>query len=183
MSIRDKIAIGAVGASISLVAGIAALEQSKTPEVVYLDTLTASATPTVCAGITNAISPYPVIMGDTWTPERCAEVNQMVADKEQRSMAMCLKRSDTPLSVIEGMTMFSHNVGTPSACTSEAAKAINQGRFEDGCRLIAYKPNGTANWSSVFTGKIINGKRQYRFVQGLHNARKENMSVCLSGLD
>ena len=47
---------------------------------VYADKL-AGGLPTVCKGITKHTSPDPVVVGDYWSPERCAEVEQMVVSR------------------------------------------------------------------------------------------------------
>lgn len=41
------------------------------PGRVYADQL-AGGLPTVCKGITKHVSPYPVVLGDWWSDERCA---------------------------------------------------------------------------------------------------------------
>ena len=46
------------------------------------------------------------------------------------------------------------------------------GRIVEGCTLIAYKPTGAPNWA------LADGK----YVQGLHNRRKAEMTLCLKGL-
>ena len=58
--------------------------------VVYADKL-AGGLPTVCKGITKHTSPDPVVVGDYWSPERCAEVEQMVVSKSQLKLADCVQ--------------------------------------------------------------------------------------------
>ena len=56
----------------------------------YADKL-AGGLPTVCKGITKHTSPDPVVVGDYWSPERCAEVEQMVVSKSQLKLADCVQ--------------------------------------------------------------------------------------------
>ncbi|MFU1966029.1 lysozyme, partial [Bordetella bronchiseptica] len=45
-------------------------------QVVYADRL-ARGLPTVCKGVTKHTSPYPVVVGDYWSPERCEQVERL----------------------------------------------------------------------------------------------------------
>lgn len=71
-----------------------------------------------------------------------------------------------------GLTLFAINVGSSGACNSQAFKAINAGRIQEGCDLLATKPNGQPNWS------FASG----RYVQGLQNRRQAERKLCLSGV-
>ena len=65
--------------------------------------------------------------------------------------------------------LMAYNVGVNGFCNSQTVKVFNAGHNEQACRLIAYRPNGTPNWS------YVNGK----FVQGLFNRRLYEMKMCL----
>lgn len=139
---------------------------------VYADRL-ARGEPTVCDGITNAVSPYPVIVGDIWSEERCAEVNELVATKTQLKLLDCI---DVPIqqNTFDALSSHAHNVGVGNTCASKALGLINAGRLSDGCRALAYTPDGAPNWSFV----TEDGKK--KFVQGLHNRRKAEAALCVT---
>jgi GH24 family phage-related lysozyme (muramidase) len=52
---------------------------------------------------------------------------------------------------------------------------INAGRIADGCRALAWAPDGkTPVWAYV-----TDTQGRKRFVQGLHNRRLAEMELCL----
>lgn len=138
--------------------------------VVYADTL-AGGLPTVCKGITKHTSPYPVIVGERWSKEKCDKVEQLVVLETQRALQKCVT-VPLPQNVFDALTSHAHNFGWPRTCASESVKAINSGDIERGCDLLAYKPDGTPNWAHVGS----------RFIPGLHNRRKAERELCLSGI-
>ncbi|WP_339464388.1 lysozyme [Pseudomonas sp. EA_65y_Pfl2_P74] len=174
MSLRGKIQAGAVTlASASLVAFLGTWEGNG-QNTVYADKL-ASGLPTVCKGITRHTSPFPVVVGDYWSPERCAEVEQLVISKGQLQLADCITNPDVGQNTFDALTSHGHNVGVPSTCASRAVALINAGRIADGCKALAWAPDGkTPVWAYV-TG--AQGRK--RFVQGLHNRRLAEMELCL----
>lgn len=138
--------------------------------VVYPDKL-ARDLPTVCRGITKHTSPVPVIVGDYWSPERCADVERWVAEKDQLKLADCIHvYIEQP--TFDALSSFAHNVGVPSACASRAVGLINAGRVEEGCETLAHAPSGKPVWS------YADGK----FVQGLYNRRMDERQLCLKGV-
>lgn len=136
--------------------------------VVYPDHI-ARNLPTACYGITKHVTPVPVIVGDYWSPEKCDEVIRVVAEQGQVALAKCFKVPITQ-NMFDALSSMGHNVGEANVCVSQAVGTINAGKFEAGCRLIAYRPNGTPNWS------VADGK----FVRGLHNRRIDEMKLCLT---
>lgn len=135
--------------------------------VVYPDKI-ARNLPTTCYGITKHVTPEPVIVGDYWSPEKCDEVIRIVAEEGQIALGRCFK---VPIAqnMFDAFSVMAHNVGVANVCASQAVGAVNAGKFEAGCRLIAYRPDGSPNWS------VADGK----FVQGLHNRRIDEMNLCL----
>lgn len=138
---------------------------------VYADRL-AGGLPTVCKGITKHTSPYPVVVGETWSAKKCKEVEDRVIFETQKALQGCIQVA-VPQSVYDALTSHAHNFGWPETCASQSVKAINAGEFERGCDLLAYKPDGSPNWSNAGS----------RFVQGLHNRRIAERELCLSGLN
>ena len=59
--------------------------------VVYADKL-AGGLPTVCKGITRWTSPYPVIVGERWSAQKCAEVERKVTIVSTHSRAKAAER-------------------------------------------------------------------------------------------
>lgn len=147
------------------------------PGRVYPDML-AGGLPTVCKGITKHVSPYPVVLGDVWSEDRCAEVERMVTERSQLKLLDCIKVRVSQ-NTFDALSSHAHNFGVATTCVSKALGLINAGLLAEGCRSFAFKPDGTPNWSSVKTGRTLrNGEPEYRFVRGLHNRRKAEMALC-----
>ena len=177
MSLRTKIAAGAIVlASAPLLAFLGKWEGNG-QNVVYADKL-ARGLPTVCKGITRYTSPYPLIVGDYWSPARCAEVEQLVTEKGQLALADCLSNQAIGQRTFDALSSHSHNFGVPSTCASRAVGLINAGRIAEGCKALAWAPDGkTPVWSSVTDA---HGRKQ--FVPGLHARRRAEAAMCAEGL-
>ncbi|AZY48864.1 lysozyme [Bordetella avium] len=143
--------------------------------VVYADKL-AGGLPTVCKGITKHTSPYPVVVGDYWSPDRCEEVERMVVAKGQLKLADCIQ-VHVSQPIFDALSSHAHNVGTAATCASRAVGLINHGRVAEGCDALANAPDGQPVWSYI-TDK--QGRKV--FVQGLRNRRLDERALCLSGL-
>lgn len=136
--------------------------------VVYADKL-AGGLPTVCKGITKWTSPYPVIVGERWSPEKCSEVETLVTIRTQQKLAECITNKNINQNVFDALTSHAHNVGVNATCASRAVRLINAGNITAGCDALAHAPNGKPAWS------YANGK----FVQGLYNRRVAERALCL----
>ena len=174
MSLRGRIQAGVIAlASAPLVIFLGTWEGNG-QNTVYADKL-ASGLPSVCKGITRHTSPFPVVVGDYWSPERCAEVEQLVIRKTQLQLADCITNPKVGQNTFDALTSHGHNVGVPSTCASRAVTLINAGRIADGCRALAWAPDGkTPVWAYV-----TDAQGRKRFVQGLHNRRLAEMELCL----
>ncbi|WP_432779738.1 lysozyme [Pseudomonas corrugata] len=174
MSLRGKIQAGALAlASAPLVVFLGTWEGNG-QNTVYADKL-AGGLPTVCKGITRHTSPFPVVVGDYWSPDRCTQVEQLVISKGQLQLADCITNQDVDQNTFDALSSHAHNVGTPSTCASRAVGLINAGRIADGCRALAWAPDGrTPVWSFV-----TDAQGRKRFIQGLHNRRLAEMELCL----
>lgn len=149
--------------------------------VVYADKL-AQGLPTVCNGITKHVATIPVIVGDKWTPQMCQEQQEQAIIRVQEKLAYCFKILP-PQSVFDSGFDHAWNNGNSATCESGSMKLWNQGKWKEGCRMLAFTPAGTPNWASVKTGKILpNGKPEYKFVQGLHNRGIDRVNNCMKGL-
>ncbi|UST76133.1 lysozyme [Pseudomonas siliginis] len=174
MSLRGRIQAGALAlASAPLVIFLGTWE-GRGQNTVYADQL-AGGLPTVCMGITRHTSPFPVVVGDYWSPGRCAEVEQLVIRKTQLQLADCITNPDVSQNTFDALTSHGHNVGVPNTCASRAVALINAGRIADGCKALAWAPDGkTPVWAYV-----TDAQGRKRFVQGLHNRRLAEMKLCL----
>ena len=175
-AIKKSIAYFLVGGSAVLATSPQVMEflgkwEGESQYVVYADKL-AGGLPTVCKGITRYTSPYPLYVGDRWSPEKCKEVEEYVVYMTQEQLQKCIKVPVTQ-GMFDALTSHAHNFGWNKTCNSQSVKAINVGEYEKGCNLLAYKPDGTPNWSNV--GDV--------FYRGLHNRRKEERELCLSSLN
>jgi len=174
MSLRNKILTGAI----TLVLGSSTLMaflgkwEGEGQNVVYADEL-ARGLPTVCKGITRYTSPYPVVVGDYWSPARCAEVEQLVVEKSQLGLADCLTNDKISQNTFDALSSHSHNFGVPTTCASRAVGLINAGRIAEGCRALAWGADGRAVWAFV-----TDSKGNKVFVPGLHARRLEEAKLC-----
>ena len=139
--------------------------------VVYADKL-AGGLPTVCKGITKWTSPYPVVVGERWSKEKCAEVELHVTVQTQMKLAECITNPSITQNVFDALTSHAHNVGVNNTCNSRAVRLINAGDIRAGCDAIAHSATGKPVWSYVGT----------RFVRGLYNRRLDERKLCLEGL-
>lgn len=131
---------------------------------VYQDKL-ASNIPTYCAGRTDWKAP----IGARLTDDECREVNKVTLLEYGYAILSCTEwKFMTPARTV-GLTLFAINIGKEGACGSQAVRQINAGNISRGCSLIAYKPDGSPNWS------YSDGK----FVPGLHNRRRVEYAFCL----
>ncbi|WP_277759566.1 lysozyme [Pseudomonas sp. A34-9] len=177
MSLRGRIMAGAIAlASTPLVIFLGTWEGNG-QNTVYADKL-AGGLPTVCKGITRFTSPYPVVVGDYWSPAKCAEVEQLVIRKTQLQLAECITNPNASQNTFDALTSHGHNFGVTSTCASRAVALINAGRITEGCKALAWAPDGkTPVWAFV-----TDAKGQKRFVPGLHNRRLAESRLCAEGL-
>lgn len=131
---------------------------------VYADKL-ANNLPTYCAGKTDRNAK----VGTKLTSDFCEEVNKMTLLEYGYAILECVEWKYLSTRRLIGLTTFAINVGKSAACNSQAVKAINLGKIQEGCKLLAFRYDGTANWS------YVGGK----YVQGLQNRRRAEMTLCL----
>ncbi|WP_395599139.1 lysozyme [Pseudomonas sp. A1437] len=177
MSLRGRIMAGAIAlASTPLVIFLGTWEGNG-QNTVYADKL-AGGLPTVCKGITRFTSSYPVVVGDYWSPAKCAEVEQLVIRKTQLQLAECITNPNVGQTTFDALTSHGHNFGVTSTCASRAVALINAGRIAEGCKALAWAPDGkTPVWAFV-----TDAKGQKRFIPGLHNRRLAESRLCAEGL-
>lgn len=168
MKVKGKIVPAALVAALVSGGSVAKLEQLEGNVLhVYADSL-ANGLPTRCAGDTNHSMP----VGTKLTADDCREINKLTMIKYGASILACTKWEHLNGDRLAGLTLFAINVGPSGACGSQSFKAINAGRIQEGCNLLATKPNGKPNWS------LASG----RYVQGLQNRRQAERKMCLSGV-
>lgn len=157
MNVRNKYLVGVVSAT--LVGGAALWEGvSYTP---YKDI---GGVVTVCHGYTG------IIENRAYTPQECTTLLKRELDKHGKGVLACITQ---PLKQHEydAFTLMAYNVGVTAFCQSTTVKHFNAGNVYEACNAIAYTPAGKPNWSYV----------QGKFVQGLHNRRMYERSICLGG--
>ena len=177
MSLKGRIAAGGlVLVSGTLVAFLGRWEGDG-QNTVYPDKL-ARGLPTVCKGITKYTSPYPLVVGDYWSNDRCAEVEQLVIKKGQLALADCISNESISQDTFDALSSHGHNFGTPNTCASRAVGLINAGRVAEGCKALAWGPDGkTPVWSYV-----TDASGRKTFVPGLHARRLAEAKLCGKGL-
>ena len=96
----------------------------------------------------------------------------------QTQLVRCFKRLP-PQSVFDMGSSHAWNNGAPNTCSSAAMRAWNAGDYVVGCRRLAFSDGGKPVWSYVWTGRYLpNGKKEMRFVRGLHDRRQRELAVC-----
>jgi len=176
VSLRAKIAAGTLVLASASLGAFLGVWEGEGQNNVYPDHL-AGGLPTVCKGITRHTSPDPVIIGDYWSDERCAQVEKLVTEKTQIKLADCIDNQAVTQKTFDALSSHAHNVGVASTCASRALGLINAGRMAEGCKAIAFANDGVRPvWAYVTKG----GRKV--FVQGLHNRRLAEMKLCLEGL-
>jgi lysozyme len=177
MSLRGKIAAGGIALCSSTLFLFLGTWEGNGQNTVYADKL-AQGLPTVCKGITRHTSPYLVVVGDYWSDARCDEVEQLVIRKGQLQLADCITNQQVGQNTFDALSSHGHNFGTPNTCASRAVGLINAGRIKDGCKALAWAPDGkTPVWAFITTAQ---GKKV--FVPGLHARRLAEAALCEAGL-
>ncbi len=141
---------------------------------VYADQL-AGGLPTVCKGITKHVSPFPVVLGDWWSDERCHEVERMVTERTQLRLIDCFKVRINQHQ-FDAFSSHAHNFNVGATCASRAMGLTNAGKPQEGCHALSHAPDGRPVWSFV-----TDDQGRARFVQGLYNRRKAETALCLKG--
>lgn len=172
MSLRGKIAAGAIVVVSGTLTAFLGTWEGNGQNVVYADKL-ARGLPTVCKGITPHTSPYAVVVGDFWSDARCAEVEQLVIKKGQLALADCLTNQRVGQNTFDALSSHSHNFGVAATCSSRAVGLINAGRIADGCKALAWAPDGTPVWAF-----ITDAKGRKILIPGLHNRRLAEAELC-----
>ena len=183
MSIKARIVIVAgvalVGASPVVIDHLEQWESGGSRVLkVYADRL-AGGEPTVCNGITGKVTTEPVIVGQTWTVEKCERVGQDALDTVQTRLAGCF-RVPVPQSVFDMATSHAWNFGVQRTCNSAAMQAWNMGELELGCRRIAYSDLGKRVWAYTCTGS--GPAKQCKLVRGLALRRDDEAMKCANGI-
>ena len=150
----------------------------KAHEKVYADQI-ARGIPTACGGLTNATSPYPVIVGEVWSREKCDDAMGYVARNEQMTLLKCVKVSISQ-NTLTALTSHSHNFGVPNTCASKAVGLINLGRLKEGCEALARTPSGDPVWSFVWNGKYnADGTKTMVYYESLQKRRLRVAALCV----
>ena len=157
-------------ASVGLVVMLTRWEPAKDAGLVYADRL-ADGLPTVCNGITRHVSPYPVIVGERWTPSKCALAEEHAIAQTQMRLLHCFKVQISQ-GQFDAFSSFAWNVGFSAACKSRAMTLTNSGQAAQGCDALAHRPDGEPAWSYAAG----------RYVFGLYQRRLDERRLCLSGL-
>lgn len=176
MSLRHKIVAGVLVLCSGTLTAFLGNWEGDGQNVVYADNL-ARGLPTVCKGITKYTSPVPVVVGEYWSDARCAEIEQMVVQKGQLALADCLTNQAISQNTFDALSSHAHNLGTANTCASRAVGLINAGRIADGCRALAWAPDGKPVWAYVTDAQ---GRKV--FVPGLYNRRRAEAAICAEGL-
>jgi lysozyme len=175
-----KVSGKAAGAGAVVVLGSAAIMSflgvwepaKRDPGLVYADKL-ADGLPTVCKGITRHVTKTPVIVGERWSPGKCAAEERAAVVMVQRQLLGCFHR-EPPQSVFDAATSHAWNFGYSRTCMSSAMQAWNAGNWALGCQRIQKSDSGRLIWSVV---RKPDGS--YQFVQGLANRRAAEREMCM----
>jgi len=146
--------------------------------IVYADRL-AGGLPTVCDGLTRHVTDTPIVVGQRWTREQCADETARAVARVQARLRECFA-AVPPQSVFDAASAHAWNLGVSATCGSAAMEAWNRGDYRTGCRRLYQSDAGHPVWSYVRTGRrLANGRPEYRFVRGLQNRRRAESKLCL----
>lgn len=160
---------------------LTAWEPGKNAGIVYADTL-AGGLPTVCNGITKHVTKTPIIIGEVWSPAKCAGEEASAIERMQDRLVQCFTKLP-PQSVFDMASSHAWNNGVANTCSSQAMVAWNAGDWALGCRRLSVSDAGKPVWSFVRTGKMLpDGKPEMKFVKGLANRRADETNRCIKGL-
>lgn len=179
--------VAALGGTVTLLspALIAHLQQWESGPArvltVYADKQ-AGGLPTVCNGLTRHVTSTPIVVGETWTEEKCVAEESAALERVQRQLLPCFKRLPPP-SVLDMASSHAWNLGAAATCGSGAMQAWNRGEWQKGCNRISRGDDGRMVWS--FTSRIDprTGEKVYTFVQGLANRRADETVKCGGDLE
>lgn len=144
---------------------------------VYADKL-AGGLPTVCRGLTKHVTKTPIIVGEVWPESKCDAEEKASITEVQSKLIKCFTITP-PQRVFDAASSHAWNNGVSATCGSLAMQAWKSGDWATGCRRIYQSDTGKAVWSYVRTGKIIDGKPEMKFVQGLANRRMAEYKLCM----
>lgn len=138
---------------------------------VYADKL-ANGLPTNCNGVTKHVTDEPLIVGETWTEEKCIAVErQAMRVHVQEPLLKCLGH-EPPQSVFDALSSHAWNFGVRKTCGSVAAQYVRLRDYVTACNRIARSASGKPVWSSA-AGK---------FIPGLQKRRQKEVAFCLRDL-
>lgn len=123
---------------------------------------------TVCHGYTGK----DIVRGKKYSPQECQSFLEKELYIHAKGILECIN-VELKQEEFDAYTLFAYNVGVAGACKSNAFKALNANKRMEACRLMAFAPNGAPVWS------YAGGK----FVQGLHNRRLFERSLCLGKMN
>lgn len=154
---KNKVFVGVVSATLL---GSAALWEG----VRYTPYKDIGGVTTVCYGYTG------IIENRKYTESECKVLLKGELNGHGKGVLACIKQ---PMKQHEydAFTLMAYNVGVTAFCQSTTVRHFNAGNAYAACNAIAFTPEGKPNWSYV----------QGKFVQGLHNRRKDERSLCLGG--
>lgn len=148
--------------------------------VVYADRL-AGGLPTVCKGLTRHVTTTPIIVGESWSAEKCQREEIAAIERVQTALAQCFKVLP-PQHVFDAASSHAWNFGHPSTCASLAMQSFNQGDWATGCRRLSMSDAGRPVWSFTSHTDVQTGTKVFTFIQGLANRRQAETSFCYKGV-
>lgn len=109
-----------------------------------------------------------VKLGEKTTPTRALVRLLDSASGYERGVQRCVK---VPLYQYEfdAYVSFAYNLGVAKFCGAGFVKLLNEGKYEQACKGMAYHPDGRPAWSHF----------QGRFFPGLHKRRLRERDQCL----
>lgn len=181
MAITKKAKAG--GALVFASAGLIAflgIWEGNSEYIVYADKL-AGGLPTVCRGLTKHVTKTSIIVGELWSAAKCDAEEKKAIAAVQGNLINCFTVTP-PQHVFDAASSHAWNFGLVATCGSLAMQSWRSGDWDTGCRRIYQSDTGKAVWSYVKTGRVIDGKPEMKFIQGLANRRLAEYKLCM-GMD
>ena len=155
MSIKQRIAVGALSLSAVAFAGLVAHEGWTEKAIIPVK----GDVPTVGPGLTKRPDGSPVQMGDTIKPVEGIKRSLAHIQKDELGIKACVK---APLTQYEydAFVSLTYNIGVASFCKSTLVRVLNAGNYQAACEQIL-------RWDK-FKGKPLRGltiRRQREYQQ------------------
>lgn len=175
MSIRQRIAIGALAFSAAGIVGLVGYEGYTDRAVIPVP----GDVPTIGPGLTRREDGSPVQMGDKITVPKALSLSLREVRQFEGAIKRCVK---VPLHQYEydAYTQLAYNIGGTLFCSSTLVKVLNAGNYDGACRHIEDFVCGpaTEKTQALPGEKCYSERKPRKIINGLQNRRARERELC-----